>query len=527
MSTTNIANLEELKTSKINNINTLRLLKKSHAGYHNSSENNRDLAAEIQMSIPEGKSIAFVSGNFNIVHPGHLRLLNFAADCADFLIVAINPDSAPGALVSENLRLESIQAIECVDFAFILKEPSDKFIARLQPDIVVKGKEHEQHFNPEQTIVESYGGKLLFSSGETRFSSLDLLRRELHEVIFSTIRKPADYLKRHAIDNGRLYDIVRRFSELSVVVIGDLIIDEYVTCDPLGLSREDPTIVVTPIKRDIFVGGAGIVAAHAKSLGANVNYLSIVGDDEAAKFASKTLAEYGVDTSLITDKSRPTTLKQRFRAEGKTLLRVSHLRHHDIGNELSKKILTKLSRIIKNTDMVIFSDFNYGCLPQHLVNDVVELCKRHHVPMVADSQSSSQIGDISRFQGMLLVTPTEHEARLAVRDQTSGLAILAESLHKKSDAKHVLVTLGAEGLLIYSPNDHNELVIDQLPAFNAVPKDVSGGGDCLLICTSLALAVGASIWESAFLGSIAAACHVGRIGNLPLSITEVLQEIVA
>jgi bifunctional ADP-heptose synthase (sugar kinase/adenylyltransferase) len=155
------------------------------------------------------------------------------------------------------------------------------------------------------------------------------------------------------------------------------------------------------------------------------------------------------------------------------------------------------------------------------------LCNQHDVPMVADSQSSSQIGDISRFKGMLLVTPTEHEARLAVRDQSSGLTILADALYQKAEAKHVFVTLGAEGVLVYSPeNTENGLTTDQLPAFNTAPKDVSGGGDCLLICASLALAVGATVWESAYLGSLAAACHVGRIGNSPLSINEVLQEII-
>lgn len=494
----------------------------------NRSEECKVLAAKIRKLVPEDKRIAFVSGNFNVVHPGHFRLLNFASECADFLIVGVNSDNFPGAMIPQALRLESIQAIGCVDFAFTLTAVPEEFIAHLKPDIVVKGKEHEQHLNLEQAVIKSYGGKLLFSSGEMRFSSLDLLRREFQEVIFSTIRKPVDYLKRHAIDNRKLFEIVSRFSELSVVVLGDLIIDEYIMCEPLGLSREDPTIVVSPIKRDKFVGGAGIVAAHAQSLGANVNYISMIGDDDVAKFASQTLTDYGVKSYLVKDRSRPTTLKQRFRAENKTLLRVSHLRHHDIGNEIANKILNKLSQLIKKIDMLVFSDFNYGCLPQHLVDAIIALCNKNNVPMVADSQSSSQIGDVSRFKGMLLITPTEHEARLAVRDQGSGLTILADSLHQKAQAKHVLVTLGAEGVLIYSPEStENGLTTDQLPAFNTVPKDVSGGGDCLLICTSLALAAGATIWESAFLGSLAAACHIGRIGNLPLSIHEVLQEIIA
>jgi bifunctional ADP-heptose synthase (sugar kinase/adenylyltransferase) len=147
--------------------------------------------------------------------------------------------------------------------------------------------------------------------------------------------------------------------------------------------------------------------------------------------------------------------------------------------------------------------------------------------MVADSQSSSQIGDVSRFQGMLLLTPTEREARLAVRDMNSGLAVLADALQRKARAGHVFVTLDAEGVLVYSADDAQEgLTTDQLPAFNTAPKDVSGAGDCLLVCASMALVSGASVWESAYLGSIAAACQVGKVGNSPLSAAEVIQELL-
>lgn len=491
---------------------------------HHSPEDAAKFAASVRNFLPEEGRVAFVSGNFNVVHPGHFRLLNFAKECADFLVIGVNDDSSPSTLVPQHLRLEAVRAIGCVDLALPLSVPAETFIAFLKPDIVVKGSEHEQYYNPERPVVEEYGGKLIFSSGEMRFSSIDLLRCEVQEAMFATIKKPVEYLQRHAINIGLLPDIVHRFQDLSVVVLGDLIVDEYITCDPLGISREDPTIVVTPIKKDIFVGGAGIVAAHARGLGAKVSYLSVVGKDDAARFATESLKKFGVEATLLQDTSRPTTLKQRFRADGKTLLRVSHLRHHHIENDLAEKLLKQFSKVIKNADMVVFSDFNYGCLPQPLVDEVINKCNKQGIPMVADSQSSSQIGDISRFHGMLLIAPTEHEARLAVRDQTSGLSGLADSLKQKSSADHIFITLGSDGLLVHSPHS-GKLATDQLPAFNSAPLDVSGGGDSMLICASLALAAGANIWESAYLGSVAAACHIARIGNSPLSASELLQEL--
>ncbi|MDB5813319.1 MAG: ADP-heptose synthase [Rhodocyclales bacterium] len=484
------------------------------------------IVADIKALAGDDSRIVFVWGNFNVVHPGHLRLLNFASDCGDFLIVGVTDDSRPATLVPEQLRLEGVRAIGAVNYSFLLHVPPEDFIGQLQPDIVVKGKEHEQHFNPEQVVVESYGGKLLFSSGEVRFSSLDLLQRELHEINLSSIRKPLDFAERHGFHFNDLARHVRGFSALKVVVIGDLIVDEYISCDPLGMSQEDPTIVVTPISHDLFVGGAGIVAAHARGLGAQVEYFGVAGADETAAYAQEKLESYGVNGHLIIDDSRPTTLKQRFRARGKTLLRVSHLRQHDISLELIKDFMERLIPVVGEADLLVFSDFNYGSLPQPLVDELMGYCLRAGVMVAADSQSSSQLGDISRFRGMNLITPTEYEARLAVRDSVSGLVVLADALHSKAAAGHVFITMGAEGLLIHSPSTpSNGLTTDRLPAFNTAPKDVSGAGDSLLICAAMALAAGASIWESAYLGSLAAACQVGRVGNVPLAAHELIQEL--
>src|SRR6185503_1033403 len=193
------------------------------------------------------RKVVFVSGNFNVVHPGHLRLLNFAKDCGDFLAVGVFPDGNGNKIhVPEHLRLEAVQSISIVDHAFILRAPPEEFVALLKPAVVVKGKDRETGDNPERDVVESYGGKLFFGSGEVRFSSLDLLQKELQETNFSTIRKPDDYPARHGFSVKGLSTIVRKFVDLKVVVMGDLIVDEYINCEPLGMSQEDPTVVVTP-----------------------------------------------------------------------------------------------------------------------------------------------------------------------------------------------------------------------------------------------------------------------------------------
>jgi rfaE bifunctional protein kinase chain/domain len=487
---------------------------------------SEDALRELRGKVKPDQRIGFVSGNFNVVHPGHLRLLKFAADCCDFLVVGVLDHPEVHAVVPADLRLENIRGIGVVDYAFLLREKPETFIAALRPATVVKGKEHEAELNPEKAIVESYGGHLLFSSGDVVFSSLDLLRREFSEVAPHALRKPTDFPARHGFDAGKIRNTLDRLSGLRVLVVGDLIVDEYIACDALGMSQEDPSIVVTPVLKERFVGGAGIVAGHASRLGVETRFVSIVGHDETADFAADRLRSYGVNATLLRDDSRPTTLKQRYRAGGRTLLRVSHLKQHDIARDLQAEVLKTVETALPGADLVIFSDFNYGILPQALVEGISELARARRVPMVADSQSSSQIGDISRYRGMLLLKPTEREARLALRDSNSGLVILAEKLRKRTDAENIVLTLGSEGLLIHAASEEaSGWITDQLPAFNSAPKDTAGAGDSFLVLSSLALVTGADIWQSAYIGALAAACQVGRIGNVPLTQSDIIFEL--
>jgi rfaE bifunctional protein kinase chain/domain len=468
-----------------------------------------------------------VTGAFNVLHPGHLRLLRFARECGSELIVAVQSDrlAGEGAHVLEAFRLEGVQSLAWVKQAFIFDEPVAHLVARIRPDIVVKGKEFEGQFNPELLALEEYGAKLVFSSGETFFSSLDLIRKEFQSQNMGTIMLPKDYLTRHRISSTTLQDRVKQFSTLKVCVVGDLIVDEYISCEPLGMSQEDPTIVVTPIDTASFVGGAGIVAAHAAGLGANVKFISVAGDDSTRDFALATLLEAGVDVQLMIDENRPTTLKQRFRTKGKNLLRVSRLHQGAITAALQDQIFSALERHIADADLLVFSDFNYGCLPQVLVDRLIQLGKVHGVLIAADSQSSSQIGDIARFKDVDLMTPTEREARISTRNQEDGLVILAEQLRHQSSARNVLLKLGEEGLLIHAHDVSHRWATDRVPALNSAAKDVAGAGDSLLIASAMTLACGGTIWEAACLGSLAAAIQVSRVGNIPLTTEELSREL--
>lgn len=468
----------------------------------------------------------FVSGFFNILHPGHVRLLRFASEMGDRLVVGVLPDDLDRDVVtvSEGNRLEAIQSLRMVDDSFVIEGSVTDTILQLRPDIVVKGREHLNRENEEVKVLSTYGGRLVFSSGDSFFSSTDLIRSEVESPRRLPVDLPAEFIANHGITRDRLAGLLDAMSAVRVLVVGDSIVDEYVSCHPLGMSREDPTLVVTPIETKAFVGGAAIVAAHAASVGRQAILHTVAGPDSQAKFIADELAKYGVEAHLHTDESRPTTTKQRWRAGGKTLLRVSHLHQDPISAALQREFLDGVTKNIDKCDVLIFSDFNYGVLPQALVDRVTELGKRYGVTLAADSQASSQLGDISRFVGMNLVTPTEYEARVATRNFEDGLVVLADQVRQKAQAGLVLMTLAEDGVFLRGAADPlAAAATEQLPALNSTPVDVAGAGDSLLVVASMALACGATMYEAALLGNLAAAVQVSTTGNKPISPASILK----
>ncbi|MFK3863430.1 PfkB family carbohydrate kinase [Pseudoalteromonas rhizosphaerae] len=475
------------------------------------------------------RKTVLVIGNFDILHPGHIRLLKFAKECGDYLIVAVNNDSNMliKSRVSELHRLEMVQSLECVDEAFLTELCSNSLIANYQPYAVVKGKEFEEKENPEYKALKTYGGKLIFGSGEFESNSEQYITRTISHGHNFDYKKCQSYATRHQFDYQSINTVFSQFRKNRVAVIGEIIVDEYIQGTAVGLSQEDPTIVMTPDRTDTFLGGAAITAGHIKGLGAkNVKLFSVLGKDDKAEYVKSHIKKYNIETVLLDDSSRPTPLKSRYRAGNKTLLRVNQVRQHKISKEIQTDLYHQLQSNIQNFDLLVFSDFNYGLLPQTLVEKIILLCKKNNVRIVADSQTSSQVGDIARYKDMMLVTPTEKEVRVALNNIDDGLPILAQKLCEKANPTFLVITLAGEGVFIHLPDQNGQWENDMLPAINSNAVDPAGAGDCFLAASSLALCSGATPWQAFYIASIAAACQVDTLGNQPLSFNTLQQRVL-
>lgn len=458
-----------------------------------------------------------VYGHFKAVHLGHLRLFEYAKSLGDELNVAINTkDKSDTDIEFSKSVIKSfpfeLSIVEFVDLEELLKS--------VNPDIVVRGQEFKNRLDSENTLINGLGIKLMFGSGSTHLSEEDLIYDSFSDFLLRKSFKDYGVLK--GFNPESLRNTLREFSKKTVTVVGDLIIDEFVSCQTIGMSQEDPVVVSTPINSTRYLGGAGIVAAHCKGLGADVNFVSLLGDDEPADWAQKYLDGLGVNASFVRDANRPTVVKQRFKNANQTLFRLTHFRPEEAESRVLEEIIEHISQLISTSDLLILSDFSYGTLHASVIAKVMENIEQKDIYIAADSQSSSQIGSLSKFRDVDLLTPTEHEARLELRNEVDGIAVLTQKLAGTLNVNSVILKLGADGVLLGGHRDGKEiLATDRIPSANSRAIDVSGAGDSLLAVSALAMACGSSFYESAYLGSLAAGIQVSRKGNIPIQLIEI------
>ncbi len=469
------------------------------------------------------QGIILVYGNFKNLHTGHFRLLKFASGLGTKLKVGVHVDSL--STLESELKFDIFSQLNFIN-EVILYTNVEQLIRSVKPDLVVKGREFEGQDNKEIEVINEIGAKLIFSSGDFYLNEADFTRKENSNHV-EINRKFQDYLAmRKDFNRDSILDLVQGFKNLKVCVVGDVIVDKYVNCRAVGLSQEDSSVVYTPIEEINYLGGAGIVAAHCSKLGAQTTFVSITGSDESSHWAEMQLTESGVSSKFISDDSRPTTIKLRYRMDGRVLFRLTHYQNSPIQQETRIRVSNLLSEMIDEFDLLIFSDFSYGVLDQQLATELLKKAKENSVFTSADSQSSSQIGSLSKFQGCDLVTPTEKEARLELRNELDGLSVVASRLRERIAARHIMLKLGPDGVLIDGDeNDLNPSLIQKIPAFNPQPIDVSGAGDSLLAASSMCLAQQSKPLEAAVVGSLVAALQVSREGNRPISAQELLQLI--
>jgi rfaE bifunctional protein kinase chain/domain/rfaE bifunctional protein nucleotidyltransferase chain/domain len=483
--------------------------------------------------FPRIKKILMCHGVFDLVHPGHIRHLSYCKKQCDYLVVSITADkhvlkADHRPYVPQNLRALNLAAIEMVDFVIIDNESQPlNNIKYIKPDIYAKGYEYiDGKINPrtqeEINIIKSYGGRFIYTPGDYIQSSSYIIENNKPDL---KLVKLKTLMENQEVTFKDVYKCLDKFKNQKVFVLGDTIVDSYVETEFIGSNAKTPTFSVKYLKNKNYVGGAGVVAKHLKSAGAEVTFCSLIGNDKLASFVKKDLSKFGVKTIFFTEKNRPTTNKKVYIAQNYRLLKVDTLDNTPINEGLIQQISKEISKV-KN-GIVVFSDFRHGIFNSSSINQLIKSINKN-IFKVADSQIASRWGNILDFKNFDLITPNEKEARFALGDQDAAIRPLATKLFEKSKAKSLILTLGERGILTIrkAKSKEDTRAFFTIDSFARDVKDPVGCGDSLLSYSSLAFKISKNDLISSIIGTIASSLEVEINGNLPIDFNQIIKSLV-
>lgn len=317
-----------------------------------------------------------------------------------------------------------------------------------------------------------------------------------------------------AID--RLHALIDSFAAKRVLVIGDMVADEYLIGKPTRIAREAPVLILELNEERTVPGGAANVAVNARSLGAEVFLAGVVGDDLPGQRLRHAIDDLGMhQEGLVTDAQRPTSTKTRILAGSpqivqQHIVRVDRVDNSDLGDVSKSQIIDYIKRMLPSMHAVVLSDYENGVISPQILQNCLPVARQLDKVIVADSH-----GSLFRFQGVTAITPNQPEAELALGMTINTQAELHEAGQRLLDDSHaqsILITRGAEGMSLFEQGKKPvHLPVYHLDQASEI-VDTNGAGDTVAATFTLALTTGASFVEAACLANAAAALVVRRLG---------------
>ncbi|MFA5146134.1 MAG: D-glycero-beta-D-manno-heptose-7-phosphate kinase [Candidatus Omnitrophota bacterium] len=323
------------------------------------------------------------------------------------------------------------------------------------------------------------------------------------------------------LDLNSVKKVISNFKDANVLVIGDLILDEFIWGDVSRISPEAPVPVVWVRNESFMPGGASNVANNLRSLGANVHVAGVVGDDERGAILRGELEQRGVNVrGVFTDGSRPTTLKTRVVAHHQQVVRIDKENIEPLDDRMVSRMINYVEETIDRLDAVIIEDYGKGVITPRLLKRIVPLAKARKKIIAVDPKEEH----FRYYRGISLITPNNHEAARAVGFEIKDKATLRRAgaaLINKIGCKIALITLGEDGMAVFQKSKEME----QIPTVAQEVFDVSGAGDTVIASYTLSLVSGADAIQAAHIANCAAGIVVGKVGIAVVTSAELIERI--
>ena len=469
----------------------------------------------------KGRKIVHCHGVFDLIHIGHIKHFKESKRFGDILVVTVTPDRFVDKghgrpAFKERTRIEALEALEDIDYLALNTEKSAlSAIRKIKPNFYCKGPDYKNFshdltgkISDEVKEVKKFKGRVIFTKSET-FSSTRLINENSgilsneQKIFIKNIKKNNNFIStRKKIDN---------FKKLKVLLVGEIIIDQYVFCEALGKSGKEPVLALRDLYTEEYLGGAGAISNHLSTFCKNIKLLSMLGEREEFKQFINSSIQKNVNLEYIKKKNSPTIIKRRF------LDHVSHskvLGVYKINDELLTKQNEKnfnniLIKNLKKFDLVIVSDYGHGLISKKSA----EIITKYSKFLALNAQvNAANIGyhTMRNYKNLDCVIINEKEIRHETRDKNTNIEKLMINLSNVHNIKNLIVTRGSSGSTIFNSKSKKFFYS---PAFAKATIDKIGAGDAMLSMASLCLKMKLQPDITLLISSLAAAYSVENVGN--------------
>ncbi len=314
------------------------------------------------------------------------------------------------------------------------------------------------------------------------------------------------------IDKKRALDIISRFHSSKVLVVGDIMVDQFIWGKVSRISPEAPVPVVRVTSESLLLGGCANVLNNVFSMGGKVAISGIVGSDNMGRWLTGKLTEMGIDTAgVIVEHGRPTIVKTRVVAHHQQVVRFDREDKSPVSRNSLQRIIEYIKSMKDDLGTVIISDYNKGVFSKELIERIREITSRSGIILCIDPKQS----DFSLYRGCDLITPNHQEMERAIGmelENSDDITKGGRELIRKFDFGALLVTRGEEGMSLFE----NDGGVTHIPTVAREVFDVTGAGDTVIGVFALCVAAGATLKEASVLANHAAGIAVGKVGTAPV-----------
>jgi len=462
------------------------------------------------------KKLVLCHGVWDLLHPGHIEHLKVAKREGDILVVTVTPDEyvnkGPGRPVfDQDLRAETIAALECVDYVAVNEWPTaTEAIRKLKPDVYVKGSDYAnqeddltKQIQNEEEAVKSVGGRIHFTN-EISFSSTNLINQFLSPYPKQAQKFLMDFREKYKATD--IIEHLKALKELKVLVIGETIIDEYCYCRGLGKTPKDNIIATKYLRQEVSAGGVLAAANHIAGFCDNVHLITCLGGQNNYKEFILQHLKPNIRTKFFYHDKMRTVVKRRF-VDHTFLTKIFEIAYlnDNLPISLEQLILRYLEQSIRSYDLVLVTDFGHGLIDSEMA-DLLSSAKFLAVNTQTNSANAG-FNLITKYPKADYICLDEPELRLACHNKYSNLENLIRRVERRLKCPKIAITRGHLGSVTYSNEFH------YTPALATKVIDRVGAGDAYLSITAPCVAMDYPMDMVGFIGNAVGALKVQIVAN--------------